>query len=201
MNFDDIQSLWTGQVSVPAPASQFIQRQRTLLSEFKRRGRLLGYETFCAVLALVLTPLLSIVNYRYMPSVGTPWYWLNAALHLLVMAVAVVLVLRRQQRHRALGRVRISTLREQTEVAFANLEAERRDYRWLPWVLGLWGALGVFSIFVNTPFQDGSWQAVALRTGILLGFYGAIGAIFWRHYRNHLLPAYFRQQEILRQME
>jgi hypothetical protein len=201
MNFEEIQSLWTGQVSVPAHTPQLLERQRTLVSEFKRRSRMLGYETFCVVLGLVLTPLLSVANYRYQPGVGTPLYWLNLALHMLVLVAGVVLVVRRQRRHRALGRVRIATLREQTEVSLANLEAERRDYRWFPWTLGLWGALGLLSIVVNTPFHGGSWQAVLLRVGMLVGFLGAIGAVFWRHYRKNLLPACERHREILRQME
>ena len=82
----------------------------------------------------------------------------------------------------------------------ASLEAERRDYRWLPWVLGVWGVLGILSVFVNAPFHGGSWPAVALRIGIIAGFLGVVGVVFWRHYRYNLLPAYARQQEILRQL-
>jgi hypothetical protein len=201
MNFEEIQSLWTGQISVPASTPQLIERQHTLISEFKRRRRMLGYEAFCVALGLILTPLLSVVNYRHLPSVGTPLYWVDAALHMLLLVACTVFVFRRMQRHRALGRACISTLREQTEIAFANLDAERRDYRWLPWMLGLWGALGIFSILTNSSFHGGSWQAVTLRVGILLGFTGTVGAVFWRHYRNNLLPAHARQQEILRQLD
>jgi hypothetical protein len=201
MNFEEIQSLWTGQISVPAPTPQLVERQRTLVSEFKRRRRMLGYEAFCIALGLILTPLLSVVNYRYRPSLGTPVYWVDAALHVLLLVACTVFVFRRIRRHRALGRSRISTLREQTEVALANLEAERRDYHWLPWMLGLWGALGIFSILTNAPFHGGGGQAVMLRVGILLGFLGTVGAVFWCHYRNNLLPAHARQQEILRQLD
>jgi MFS family permease len=189
MNIEEIQTLWDGQISVAAQSPQLIERQR-LLSEFKRRGRMLGYEAFCVALGLVFTPLLSVVNHRHLPGVGTPLYWVSAALHMLVLVACTVFVVRRVRRHRA--------LREQAEVSLTNLHAERRDYRWLPWMLGLWGALATLSIAANTPFHGGSWQAVALRLGILAGF---LGAFFWHHYRNNLLPAYIRQKEILRQLD
>ncbi len=202
MNFEEIESLWAGQIPAsPQPSPLLLDRQRSLLREFKRRSRFLGYGAFGVAFGLVFTPLLSVVNYLYLPRVGTPLYWLNAGLHLLVLVVTAVLVARRMQRHRALGRARIATLREQTELTFACLEMERRDYRWLPWTLGVWCLLAILSIAANTPFHGGSFQAVALRVGLVLGFTSAIGTIFWRHYRVHLLPAHARQQELLRQME
>lgn len=201
MNFEEIQSLWTGQVSVPAHTPLLLEQQRTLVSEFKRRSRMLGYETFCILFGLVFTPLLSVANYLYRPSSGTLLSWTSAVLHMLVLVTAAVFVFRRSRRHRELGRVRISTLRDQTEVSLANLKAELRDYRWAPWIFAIWGALAVLSIAGNSAFHGGSWQAVMLRVGILLGFLGMVSAVLWRHYRKNLLPAYARQQEILRQME
>ncbi|MGC4071192.1 MAG: hypothetical protein QM760_01465 [Nibricoccus sp.] len=202
MNFDEIQSLWAGQISAPpAQAPEFIERQRALLKNFKQRRRMLGYGAFCISLGLIFTPLLSIVNYRYLPGVGTPLYWVSVALHLMVLIASSVFVFRRLRRHRALGRVRISTLREQAQVLLVRLGEERSDYRWLPWMLGIWGMLAILSIIVNTPFHGGSLEAVTLRIGLTLGFLATVAAVVWRHYHVNLLPAYARQQEILKQME
>ena len=200
MNFETIESLWAGQAPAPVETPATREGRQALLSEFKRRSRFLAYEAFGVAFGLVVTPLLSIVNYLHLPRVGTFWYWLNAALHLLVLVACAALVVRRLKRHRALRRARISTLREQAEVSAAAFETELRDYRRLPWLFGLWIALAIFSIATNAPFHGGSWQAVTLRIGLVLVFFGAIGAVLWRHYRTQLLPAYARHQEICRQL-
>jgi len=200
MNFETIESLWAGQVAAPVETPEMLERQHALLSEFKRRGRFLAYEAFGLAFALIVTPLLSVVNYLYLPRAGTPWYWLNATLHLLVLVGCATLLVRRMQRHRALRRARVSTLREQAEVSVASFKAEAQDYRRLPWLFGIWIALAVFSIATNSPFHGGSWQAVTLRVGLVLGFFGTIGAAIWHHYRTRFLPDYARQQEICRQL-
>ena len=200
MNFEDLQSIWAHQPLAPAPTALLMEKQPALVSEFKRRRRMLGYEAFCIAFGLIGTPLLSVINYLHRPDAGTVLYWTSAGLHVVVLIAAAVWVIRRWRRHRALGRVRISTLREQAEVSLANLEAERRDYRWAPWIVFLWSTLAILSIAGNSAFHGGSWQAIALRVGLLLGLLGVVGAVLWRHYRKNLLPAYARQQEILRQM-
>lgn len=201
MNFEDIQSLWTGQVPAPPHTPQLLKRQRMLLSEFKRRSRMLGYEAFGIAFGLIATPFLSVVNYLYRPSSGTFLSWTSAVLHTGVLITAAAFVFRRTRRHRELGRVCISTLRDQAEVSLANLKAELHDYRWAPWMLVVWGLLTILSIVSNSAFHGGSWQAVTLRVGLTLGFLGVVGAVLWRHYRVNLHPAYVRQQEILRQMD
>jgi hypothetical protein len=132
--------------------------------------------------------------------VSTPLYWTKVILNLLVLVASAVFVVRQFQRHRALTQVRTDTIRQQAEVSLANLDAELRDYRRLPWAFGLWISLAVLSIYVNAPFHGGGAAAVSLRIGIVVGFCAVIGAVFWRHYRENLQPAYFRQEEILRQL-
>lgn len=200
MNFEQIQSLWAGQFTAPVPTPELIARQRTLLTEFKRRGRFLGYELFGLAFGLVMTPLISFVNYLHAPQAGTPLYWVSAALHLVVLIAAAAWVIRRLQRHRALGRVCISSLREQAEVSKANLEAELRDIRLVPWLLAMWAGLAILSIAANSPFHGGTWDAVCLRVALVLGFAIVSGWVLRLHYRVNLLPAHARQQEILQQL-
>jgi len=200
MNFDEIQSLWAGQEPVDPRTRALAENQRPLVNAFKRRQRLLTYEAIALVFGLILTPLLSVVNFLYRPSAGTPLYWTNAVLHLVVLSVCTVLVFRRMQRQRTLARVRVENLRQQAELSLASLEAERRDYRWLPWALGLWAGLALLSVAANTPFHGGSFAAVSLRVGMIFGFFAMVGTVFRRHYRVNVLPSYARQQEILRQL-
>lgn len=200
MNFDEIQSLWAGQAPVDSKTRAMVESQRPLVNAFKRRQRFLAYEAVGLVVGLIVTPFLTVVNFLYRPSAGTPLYWTSAILHLVVLVVCAVLAFRRMKRQRELARVRISNLRQQAEISLASLEAERRDYRWLPWALGLWAGLAILSVAANTPFHGGSFAAVSLRVGMIVGFFSLVGAVLWRHYRLHVLPDYARQQEILREL-
>ena len=200
MNFDEIQSLWAAQQPANFCEPAVAKHQGALVRALKRRQRFLGYGVFISVAGLILTPLLSFANYMYAPEVGTPLYWTKVTLSLLVLAASAVFVVRQIQRHRALSQVRSDTLRQQAEVSLASLDAELRDYRRLPWAFGLWISLAVLSIYVNAPFHGGGVAAVSLRIGIVVGFCAVAGAVFWRHYRENLRPAYLRQQEILRQL-
>ncbi|MFT3784434.1 MAG: hypothetical protein QM790_20680 [Nibricoccus sp.] len=199
MNFDELQSVWAAQ---PADTQNraLAQSQRPLVNAFKRRQRFLAYEIFGLTFALIATPLLSIVNFLYRPSVGTPLYWINAVLHVIVLVVFGVLAIRRIVRHRRLARVRVESLRQQAEVSLASLEEERREFRWAPWVLALWAGLALLSVAANTPFHGGSFGAIATRVGMIAGFFTLIGSVLWRHYRVNLLPDHARQLEILRQL-
>lgn len=200
MNFDEIQSLWAGQEPVDSRTRVLAENQRPLVNAFKRRQRFLAYEVFGLIFGLIFTPLLSVVNFLYRPSAGTPLYWTSAILHLVVLVVCTVLAFRRMKRQSTLARVRVENLRQQAEASLASLEAERRDYRWLPWVLVLWAGLAILSVAGNTAFHGGSFNAVALRVGMIVGFLSMVGAVFWRHYRVNILPDYARQQEILREL-
>lgn len=200
MNFDEIQSLWAGQAPVDSRTRALAENQRPLVNAFKRRQRFLAYEAFGLVFGLIFTPLLSVVNFLYRPSAGTPLYWTSAILHLVVLVGFSVLAFRRMKRQSILARVRVENLRQQAEVSLASLEAERRDYRWLPWALLLWAGLAVLSVAGNTSFHGGSFAAVSLRVGMIAGFFSMVWVVLWRHYHVHVLPDYARQQEILRQL-
>ncbi|MFT3867679.1 MAG: hypothetical protein QM715_04175 [Nibricoccus sp.] len=200
MNFDEIQSLWAGQEPADARTRALAENQRPLVNAFKRRQRFLAYEAFGLVFGLIFTPLLSVVNFLYRPSAGTPLYWTNAVLHLMFLVVCAVLAYRRVKRQRGLARAVISSLRQQAEISLASLEEEKRDYRWVPLVLGLGVGLALLSVAANTPFHGGSFSAVSLRVGMIVGFFGIVGAVLKRHYHVNVLPDYARQQEILRQL-
>lgn len=200
MNFDDLQSLWAGQEPVDSRIRALAENQRPLVNAFKRRQRFLAYGAFCIIFGLIFTPLLSVVNFLYRPAVGTPLYWTSAVLHLVFLVVCAVLAFRRMKRQSQLARVRISSLRQQAEVSLASLEEERRDYRWMPGVLGLAVALALLSVAVNAPFHGGSFSAVALRVCMIVGFFAMVWVVLRRHYHINVLPDYARQQEILRQL-
>lgn len=200
MNFEEIQSLWTGQPVPNLDTPKLVERQRELVSELKRRSRMLGYEHFCIAFGLISVPLLSILNFVNNSRVGTPLYWISFVLHLVALLAMGAIAVRRQKRHNELRRAHCGTLRLQAEVALANLNAECREYRVAPWVFMLWAVLSTLSIYNNTPFHGGTWEALLPRLGFVVALPGVVGAVLWRHYRVNLLPARERQLEILREL-
>ncbi len=200
MNPDQLHALWGGQspahFNLPDPADC----QRSLTRELKRRQRMLAYETFSLAFGAVALPVLSFLNFRYLPAVGTWLYWLSLAAHLAITIVLLIGVIRRIGRHRTLARKSTETLRQQTEAALANLEAEMREYRAIPMIFALFFGLNVLSLWVNTPFHGGGAMAIGVRLAIIVGLYGLTGAVLARNYRANLRPAHQRQKELLSQL-
>lgn len=200
MNFEEAQSLWTAQPLPDLATPHLVERQRSLVRELARRGRRLNYELFGLLFGLVALPFFSLVNFVSHARAGTPLYWLSLALHLAVLVGFTSAAVRRRQRHRALRLARCGTLREQAQVALANLDAECREFRTLPWALALWAGLSCLSIYTNAPFHGGTWSAIAPRVGFVVALFGLVGGVFWRHHRVNVLPARDRQSAILREL-
>jgi hypothetical protein len=201
MNTEDLDSLWNAQ----RPATEFrrpdpAELARQLAPELRRRSRLLGYEIFCLVLALVLTPVLALANARYAAPAHPTLYWLRVTLFLAAVSVALVFALRRLRRHRALAKTKADTLAGAATRALAVVEAEMHDYR-----VGLrsapaWLALLLLSMYANAPAGQALWVFMLPRVSVLAFFLLVMGAVCWRHYRKHLVPELARRKELVGQL-
>lgn len=200
MNFENAQSLWSGQPVPDLSTPGLVERQHALVRELKRRQRFLGYGIFGITFGLIAFPSLTLLNYLSAPRLGTPLFWTGVALHLFVLLTFATSAVRRLRRHGELRRASTGTLRQQAEVALAHYDLECREYRAAPWVFALWTVLSLISIYNNSPFHGGSWEAIGVRVAMVAGLQVVVGAVLWRHYRVNLLPARDRQSEILRQL-
>ncbi|HTZ20553.1 MAG TPA: hypothetical protein VMC06_06700 [Opitutaceae bacterium] len=200
MNFEELENLWAGQQPANARPIDLDECRRALLPELKRRSRFLGYAAFSAGFALLVYPLLSVVNFLHARPHNVPLYGVNLTLHVVVMLALLIYVVRLIRRHRALVRQNAGSIRSIAELSLANIEAEIRDYRAAWWLLPLFLALPLLSVQANLPVAEFGWGPLLRRAGLVVGFLAVVGLVFWRHYRANLKPARARQKEILRQL-
>lgn len=200
MNLENLEDLWGAQRPMAAAQPLPGELNRLLAPELRRRSRIYGYEFFCIGLALVLTPLLAVVNYRYQRPEYPVLYWFNAALFVIVALVALTGLIRGMRRHRQLAQTQGDSMAAFAAKALATVEAEMRDYRRaFVWFL-IWFGLAVLAIYVNHPVTTHGWAPLGRRVIGVLIFYAVLGAVYVRHYYKNLRPERARRRQLLREL-
>lgn len=200
MNFEELESAWAAQQSAPTPVLDAAELKRAVVPELERRGRFLGYGLFIVIFSLVITPLLTVANYRYAPPPNPAWHWISFSLWMLLLVIWLLALLRAVRQHGALLQQSTRSLRDLAAVSLTHIEAEMREYRTALW---LWPALVVFQlvgIYLEFPVPDHGWTPFGLRAVFIVGLPLGIGAVVWRHYQVNLKPAQARQQYLLQQL-
>lgn len=200
MNLENLEDLWSAQRPASALQPPPGELNRLLAPELRRRSRIYGYEFFCIGLALVLTPLLAVVNYRYQRPEYPVLYWFNAALFVTVALVALAGLIQGLRRHRQLAQTRGESMAAFAAKALAAVEVEMRDYRRAFVWFVVWFGLAVLAIYVNHPVTTHGWVPLGQRVGGVLIFYAVIGAGYLRHYYKNLVPERARRRQLLREL-
>ncbi len=200
MKFEELEAMWAAQQFANPHAVDLAQLKRFIIPELKRRSRILGYEIFVLSFGLLVTPLLSFVNYLYAPPRNVTGHWVNMLLWEAVFLVLLLYAVRRVRRHLALHRCSTDTLRALTVVSLENIEAEMNDYLTAWWMSPVLIGLLLLTVYLNFPVTEYGWKPFALRAGLILGLPLLMSLVFWRHYRVNLKPAQARQKEILQQL-
>jgi len=200
MKFEELEAMWAAQQFANPYAVDLAQLKRFIIPELKRRSRILGYEIFVLSFGLLVTPLLSFVNYLYAPPRNVTGHWVNMLLWEAVFLVLLLYAVRRVRRHLALHRCSTDTLRALTVVSLENIEAEMNDYLTAWWMSPVLIGLLLLTVYLNFPVTEYGWKPFALRAGLILGLPLLMSLVFWRHYRVNLKPAQARQKEILQQL-
>lgn len=200
MNFEQLQSAWATQPPVKLPAIDAAEVKRALLPEINRRRRMLGYDLFLVVLSLVVIPLLAVANYRYAPPADPLWYWFYHGSWMIFLAVSLIAVMRAIDRQGAWREQCTRSLRDLAAAALASTEAEMRSYRKALALVPLMVAFQLVNVYLRFASGETAWKAFTAPAAFVIGFPLLIGAVFWRHYRRHLVPACNRLQAQLREL-
>lgn len=195
MNFEQLQQAWAEQ-SAPAPAIDVRQLERIAHVSRHRRGRLLAYTAGITGFALVVDPVLAVANYRFLHPAWPIAFWLNVAVHVIILLAVLVFVLRRMARHRALCRRSTASVREFAAVALAGLEAETRDLRVAAASIPVFAGLGLLSGYLNHVGRYG-WSLFATQAAIIIAIVVPVAWAAWRDYRVNVQPGKARLRRIL----
>lgn len=200
MNFEELESAWAAQPATPARPIDTTELKRSIIPEFKRRGRFLGYAIFETVLCLVILPLLTVANHRYAPSAHPVWHWSYFAAWMLVLGAYLIAAFQGVKRHGALVQQSTRSLREFVTASLAYTKIEMRVYRALLWLAPAMIAVQLLNFFIEFPITQLGWLPFAGRAAFAIGLPSVIGLVFWRHYRVNLKPDHARQTELLREL-
>ncbi len=200
MNFEELETLWGSQQPQDTRHTNLAALKQRLQPELKRRSRFFAYEFFVLGFALVVTPVLAVVNFRSARPDNVTLYWLHWTLVIAVVLGFLVAAVRRLRRHRALTRADTGTLAAVAAQSLANTEAEIRDNRTARWALVLWIGLAVFSVSLNQPVAKVGWTPLAGRALGLLLVGSLINWLLARHCRTRLEPERARRQQVLEQL-
>jgi hypothetical protein len=188
-NFEAIENLWRQQpAAAPADPQQIQVVQSETERVVKSRGRLLRWGAFVTALAIVVTPLLTVVNYvggfRTPNAVGLAYFALTE-----VFQIGLLLVLLRQMRaHRQLRARSATNIREGTTASLTLIEHEMREYR-----IGI-PVFVVVLLLATIPLLNGYHQGYYDASGALrrIAFLLGLGLVLLtaalRHYRRVLRP-------------
>ena len=203
MNFDQFESLWNTQspaAAAGAAPAALAEHARRLAPELRRRSRVIGYGIFALSLALVLTPLLAVINSLHRAPANPEFYWLRAVLCTVATAALLAGAIRRHRHHRALAESRADTLAASAAKALAVVEGEMQEsrlaVRLAPWLF----ALVLLSIQANVPVATHGWVPFGARAGLTLALCVLGGAVGWRHYHQILAPERARRQQVLEEL-
>lgn len=202
MNFEQLQSTWSSQPpSAPSGRELDLARlTRVLVPEINRRRRFLGYSIFVLIVGLVVTPLLTVVNFRYAPPAHPVWYWTYFATWMVLLLASLVVVLRALERHGAIRAQSTRSVRDLALATLASLEAEMRSCRGARWLVPPIVLFQLAHLFVNFPPSVVGWAPFLHRAAFVVGLPIVLGLGFRRHYLEHLAPARERQQQLLREL-
>lgn len=191
MNFEEIESVWSQQAT-PPPASA-----KTTLSV---RGRLLGYQLGLLAFTLVVYPVLSVANFRFLHPVSPVMFWGNVGFHEVLFLGLLAYTVRRIRRHRRLRRESTATLLDYNTALLRATEAEIRDTRMSLWLVPLFVGLALLSGYENNAAAY-TWRLFATHVGVLAAITIPILGAAWGRYFTTLKPDQARLRDLLGEME
>ena len=200
-NFENLETLWSQQ-AVAATAEP--QKVRAIQSVADRvvnsRSRLLKWGVAVTVFTIVVTPLLTVVNYLAVNRVPTAVALLHLGVLEVIQIAFLIALLRRISAHRQLRARSAANVRENMQVSLTLIEVEMRDYRFggrLFGLLVLFDLLPVLNGYVAGHF--GGVGALDRAAGVLV-VCGGLYAIAVRHYRRVLQPQRDQLSDVVRDL-
>lgn len=197
-NFENLETLWRQQtVTATADPTKVRAIQSVADRVVNSRARLLKWGVAISLFTIVVTPLLTVINYLAVNRVPTAVALLHLGVLEVIQIAFLIVLLRRISAHRRLRARSAANVRENMQVSLDLIEAEMRDYRLggrLFALLVLFDTLPVLNGYVAGHF--GGTGAVDRLIGVLL-VCGGLYAVAMRHYRRVLQPQREQLSEVL----
>jgi hypothetical protein len=200
MNYEELESAWGAQRPANPPSVNVAQLKRNASAGLARRSRFFGYGIFLTLFFLIVSPLLTVANYRYAPPPNPVWYWTSFSFWMVFMVAMLVAAIRGLARHSVLRAQSADTVRALTVVSLANVEVDMRDYRRLCWLLPAIVALQIVGLYVNFSPAEHGWGPFLRRSGFTFALPLLMSLVIWRDYRVNLKPARKRLAKLLEEL-